>query len=89
MPGYPPEPLDEPPAGYLDVDDRRAMLDAALRGVALGRWDTRIVDWLYRMTDTATLVSIVGMIERARIAGTDQEDDPPLVTRPHDWPHDQ
>lgn len=47
----------------------RIDLGAALAGLDLGEFDRRILDWLARDTDPATVSVIVGLIERARRAG--------------------
>jgi hypothetical protein len=57
-----------PGGGFVPQPVRRSYLAAALAGVELGAYDTRIVGWLAQWDDyTARLV--VSLLVRARIAG--------------------
>ena len=65
----PMEPLDhQPGGGYVDPQDREAVLREALRGVELGAYDERIVAWMVRLFDDSTMRTVVSLIERARRA---------------------
>jgi len=71
-PRIPTGPLDrEPGPLYLPERERRLLLDQVLDGVDLGRWDERIVAWLVDRTDTSTLLTVTGLIGRARAATAD------------------
>lgn len=62
-------PLDQqPPSGYLPIEDRLRLLYRALADVRLGTWDRRIVDWMAKNHDTSTLLTILSLIERAKAA---------------------
>ncbi len=58
----------QPTEDFLAPAPRTAMLQAALDGVTLGTWDTRILTWLCHWSDTPTFLAILGWIERARVA---------------------
>ncbi len=65
----PMEPLDhQPGGGYVDPQDREAVLREALRGVELGAYDERIVAWMVQLFDDSTMRTVVSLIERARRA---------------------
>jgi hypothetical protein len=60
------------PSGHYrhePTEERRAALDAALAGVALGAYDQRFLRWLSTW-DIATVASVVSLLWRARAAST-------------------
>jgi hypothetical protein len=59
-------PYQHPPVEFIAPTKRTAMLQAALDGVQLGGWDTRILTHLTTWCDTPTFLAILGWIERAR-----------------------
>lgn len=60
-------PLDERPEGVLSREERRALLDGALWGVALGEYDEWTVNWLAGW-DAPTVATLASLIVRARAA---------------------
>jgi hypothetical protein len=97
-PRIPIGPIDRGLGGFLPGPEQEAMLLEALDGVILGAYDRRIVAWLAGH-DASTVLPIASLIVRARQAEAAQlaadlagmrkrSGGPPLVTRPHDWPHD-
>jgi hypothetical protein len=93
-------PIDRDPGGFLPEPQQHAMLLEVLGGVILGTYDHRIIEWLARW-DASTVRTIASLIVRARqaeaaiVAGEfaglrrQRGADPPLLTRPHDWPPDR
>ncbi len=61
-------PYSRPPRGVLLPAERQPMLAQALNGVRLGAHDRHTADWLCRLVDTPTFLSLLGMIRRARQA---------------------
>jgi hypothetical protein len=57
----------EPSAGLIPTDGHRALFAQVLAGVQLGAYDDRIVEWLAGW-DSSTVVTIVSLIHRARVA---------------------
>ena len=62
----------QPHETFIAPARRTTMLQAALDGVALGTWDTRILAWLCHWSDTPTFLAILGWIQRARTAAAAQ-----------------
>ncbi len=71
-----PRPLSRPPRGVLLPGERQPMLAEVLRGVRLGAYDRRAVEWLCRWLDTPTFLSLLGILERTRQAGADHASKP-------------
>jgi hypothetical protein len=71
LPDQPHGPYRTPPAeAFIGYGRRRHLLLAALQDIQLGAWDARILDWLAHFCDTPTFLAILGMVQRARTAGT-------------------
>jgi hypothetical protein len=63
-------PLETEPLGpYTDPHQREEALRDALRGVDLGRYDERMIDWAVKRFDNSALRVFVSWMERARTAG--------------------
>ena len=60
----------QPAETFIAPARRTAMLAQALWGVELGTWDERILAWLAHWCDTPTFLAILGLIQRARHAGS-------------------
>jgi len=74
LPEQPHGPYPRPPSGlFIGFDQRTTMLHGALHGVKLGAFDRRIIDWLCHWCDTPTFLAILGMVERARHAGSNPQ----------------
>jgi hypothetical protein len=56
---------------YADVEERRAALLAPLRGVRLGAYDQRTLDWLAGW-EVSTVAVVVSLLWRARHAAVPQ-----------------
>ncbi len=67
-PGVPAGPLESAPGGFAPPEERSVLLAGVLAGVELGGWDRRVADWLAGL-DTATALTVVSWIARARAAG--------------------
>jgi hypothetical protein len=67
-PGVPAGPLESAPGGFVPVPERALLLARVLAGVELGGWDRRVAGWLAGL-DTATALTVVSWIVRAREAG--------------------
>lgn len=62
--------LDDIPSGpFVGDEERRSVLDDALRGVELGTYDRRMEDWVVKFLDDETVRVIVSWLERVRTAG--------------------
>ena len=54
--------------GWIDLQaEQSALMGEALAGVDLGAYDRRIIEWMTNMLDQPTLVTIVSLIQRARL----------------------
>lgn len=62
------EPVQVSPSGCKPSDEQAQDLLAALRGVEIGDYDRRIVQWLAGW-DAAVVETVVSLIYRARQAG--------------------
>ncbi|NJC70635.1 hypothetical protein HC031_13060 [Planosporangium thailandense] len=60
----------EPVGAYTDPGLREEALRDALRGIDLGTYDERMIDWTVRQFDNSALRVLVSWIERARRAAT-------------------
>jgi hypothetical protein len=99
-PRIPIGPLEQEPAGpFIPHDERAKLLENALGRVLFGTFDRHIIGWLAGW-DAPTLRTVASLIVRARQAEAAVADelaglrrywgaDPPLLTRPHDWPPDR
>ena len=67
-PGLPAGLLESAPGGFVPEAERLAVLAGVLDGVELGAWDRRVAGWLAGL-DTATALTVVSWIARAREAG--------------------
>jgi hypothetical protein len=66
----PVEPLEtEPLSSYTDPQHREEALRDALRGVELGTYDQRMIDWAVKRFDNSALRVFVSWLERVRKAG--------------------
>ena len=66
-------PYSRPPRSRALLPSERApMVAQALRGVRLGAYDRRTVDWLCRQLDTPTFLALLGILQRTRQAATDR-----------------
>ncbi|GAA3801739.1 hypothetical protein GCM10022226_21960 [Sphaerisporangium flaviroseum] len=75
-PAIPTGPLDGEPhivlPGMDSIASARAIWRDALRGLPLGAYDQRIVQWAeHGPTDQATLIVLASLLDRARQAGPD------------------
>jgi hypothetical protein len=61
-------PLESAPGGFVPEAERPAILAGVLGGVELGAWDRRVAGWLAGL-DTATMLTVVSWIARARAEG--------------------
>jgi hypothetical protein len=61
-------PLESAPGGFVPELERSALLAGVLAGIELGEWDRRVAGWLAGL-DTATALTVVSWIVRARAAG--------------------
>jgi type II secretory pathway component PulM len=59
------EPLDS----YTEPEQREEALRDALRGVELGTYDQRMIDWCVKRFDNSALRVLVSWLERVRQAG--------------------
>lgn len=63
------EPLDTEPFGALTpVPQRREAFLDALRGVELGRYDDKLIEWLLERLDLTAIRALVSLLVRARAA---------------------
>jgi hypothetical protein len=63
-------PLETEPLGpYTDPEQREEALRDALRGVELGTYDQRMIDWAVKRFDNSALRVLVSWMERTRTAG--------------------
>ncbi|MGC9666358.1 hypothetical protein ACNTMW_07345 [Planosporangium sp. 12N6] len=63
-------PLDTEPLGaFTDPRQREEALRDALRGIDLGTYDQRIIDWSVKRFDNSMLRVYVSWLERVRRAG--------------------
>ncbi|GAA1822048.1 hypothetical protein HC028_23155 [Planosporangium flavigriseum] len=63
-------PLETEPIGsYTEPEQREEALRDALRGVELGTYDQRMIDWAVKRFDNSALRVFVSWLERARKAG--------------------
>jgi hypothetical protein len=63
-------PLDTEPLGpFTDPEQREEALRDALRGIDLGTYDQRIIEWTVKRFDNSMLRVLVSWLERARAAG--------------------
>ncbi|NJC72433.1 hypothetical protein HC031_22325 [Planosporangium thailandense] len=63
-------PLETEPLGaYTDPAQRDEALRDALRGVELGTYDQRMIDWAVKRFDNSALRVFVSWLERVRTAG--------------------
>lgn len=72
--GVPLGPIESDPIeayrGWRNLTEAKGeILTAALLGVDLGHYDRRIFAWMIHALDQPTLVTIVSLIERARMQG--------------------
>jgi hypothetical protein len=67
-PGVPAGPLEWAPGGFVAEAERAGILAGVLAGIELGAWDRRVAGWLAGL-DTATALTIVSWVARAREAG--------------------
>jgi hypothetical protein len=67
-PVVPAGPLESAPGGFVPVPERAVLLAGVLAGAGLGGWDRRVAAWLAGL-DTATALTVVSWIARARAAG--------------------
>jgi hypothetical protein len=67
------ETLPRPAPAFSTARRREAALRAALRGVALGAYDERLITWAARSLDEPTVQTLTGWLERARRAETTAE----------------
>ena len=61
-------PLESAPGGFVPERERAEMLASVLAGIGLGGWDRRVAGWLAGL-DTATALTVVSWVARAREAG--------------------
>ena len=61
-------PLASAPGEFVPQEERSALLAGVLDGVELGAWDRRVAGWLAGL-DTATALTVVSWVARAREAG--------------------
>jgi hypothetical protein len=81
-------PLETEPIGaYTDPELRKEALQDALRGIDLGTYDQRMIDWTVGRFDNSSLRVLVSWIERARRAGMDDGPDVNRVrgNRGYNW----
>ncbi|NJC66518.1 hypothetical protein HC028_18695 [Planosporangium flavigriseum] len=63
-------PLETEPLGsYTESEQREEALRDALRGVELGTYDQRMIDWAVKRFDNSALRVLVSWLERTRNAG--------------------
>ncbi|GAA1797144.1 hypothetical protein HC028_19825 [Planosporangium flavigriseum] len=63
-------PLETEPFGsYTEPEQREEALRDALRGVELGTYDQRMIDWTVKRFDNSALRVLVSWLERTRKAG--------------------
>ncbi|GAA1808172.1 hypothetical protein HC028_21625 [Planosporangium flavigriseum] len=63
-------PLETEPLGsYTEPEQREEALRDALRGVELGTYDQRMIDWAVKRFDNSALRVFVSWLERVRTAG--------------------
>jgi len=68
QPGVPAGPLEWAPGGFVPEPERAGFLAGVLAGIELGEWDRRVAGWLAGL-DTATALTVVSWVARAREAG--------------------
>jgi hypothetical protein len=67
-------PYGKPPRGRaILAGERASMLAEALRGVRLGAYDRRALQWLCRWADTPTFLALLGVLQRAHAHTSLQE----------------
>jgi hypothetical protein len=63
-------PLEiEPLGAYTEPEDRDAALRDALRGIDLGTYDQRMIEWAVKRFDNSALRVFISWLERVRGAG--------------------